>query len=103
MFGKIITALVTPFDENYEIDYESFNKIKIIKTVRKWTGLGLKETKELVESAPVLIETRNITFNHLNSSLNELTGEWITQTGNPLVCFTRELNETDCLYKIIYS
>ena len=27
MFGKIITALVTPFDENYEIDYESFNKL----------------------------------------------------------------------------
>ena len=27
MFGKIITALVTPFDENLEIDYESFNKL----------------------------------------------------------------------------
>lgn len=59
----------------YLVNYDVSNKIKIIRAVRKWTGLGLKETKELVESAPVLIETRNITFNHLNSSLNELTGE----------------------------
>lgn len=87
----------------YLVNYDISNKIKIIRAVRKWTGLGLKETKELVESAPVLIETNNITFNHLNSSLNELTGEWITQMGNPLDCFTRELDETGCLYKIIYS
>ena len=87
----------------YLVNYDISNKIKIIRAVRKWTGLGLKETKELVESAPVLIETSNITFNHLNSSLNELTGEWITQMGNPLDCFTRELDEKGCLYKIIYS
>lgn len=87
----------------YLVNYDISNKIKVIRAVRKWTGLGLKETKELVESAPVLIETSNITFNHLNSSLNELKGEWITPTGNPLDCFTRELAETGCLYKIIYS
>lgn len=87
----------------YLIDYESFNKIKIIKTVRKWTGLGLKETKELVESVPVLIESSSITFNHLNSSLNELAGEWIAPAGNSLECFTKELDETGCLYKIIYA
>lgn len=34
MFGKIITAVVTPFDENKNIDYESFEKVlqHLIKT-----------------------------------------------------------------------
>lgn len=32
------------------------NKIPVIKTVRSITGLGLKEAKELVESAPVLLK-----------------------------------------------
>ncbi len=33
------------------------NKINVIKTVREITGLGLKEAKELVESAPKPIKT----------------------------------------------
>ena len=33
MFGKIITALVTPFDENNNIDYESF--IKLLEHISK--------------------------------------------------------------------
>lgn len=32
------------------------NKIPVIKTVRSITGLGLKEAKELVESAPVVLK-----------------------------------------------
>ncbi|URJ25033.1 50S ribosomal protein L7/L12 [Candidatus Blochmannia ocreatus (nom. nud.)] len=32
------------------------NKIPVIKTVRSITGLGLKESKELVESAPVMLK-----------------------------------------------
>lgn len=32
------------------------NKIPVIKTVRGITGLGLKEAKELVESAPVILK-----------------------------------------------
>lgn len=32
-------------------------KIKIIKEIRQITGLGLKEAKELVEKAPVVIKT----------------------------------------------
>lgn len=32
------------------------NKVKVIKVVREWTGLGLKEAKELVEKAPVLMK-----------------------------------------------
>ena len=43
-------------EEKTEIDVEltSFGdqKIKVIKVVREITGLGLKEAKELVESAP---------------------------------------------------
>jgi large subunit ribosomal protein L7/L12 len=31
------------------------NKIKVIKVVREATGLGLKETKDLVEAAPVAV------------------------------------------------
>ena len=33
------------------------NKVVVIKAVREVTSLGLRETKELVESAPVVIET----------------------------------------------
>lgn len=32
------------------------NKIPVIKTVRSITGLGLKEAKDLVESAPVILK-----------------------------------------------
>lgn len=32
------------------------NKINVIKTVREVTGLGLKETKDLVESAPATVK-----------------------------------------------
>ena len=33
------------------------NKIKVIKVVRKITGLGLKEAKDLVEAAPKAVKT----------------------------------------------
>ena len=32
------------------------NKVKVIKVVREITGLGLKEAKELVDSAPKMIK-----------------------------------------------
>ena len=34
-----------------------YNKIQVIKAVREITGLGLKEAKELVESAPKPVKT----------------------------------------------
>lgn len=34
------------------------NKIKVIKVVRELTGLGLKEAKELVESAPKAVKEK---------------------------------------------
>ena len=32
------------------------NKIAVIKTIRGITGLGLKEAKEMVEGAPVVVK-----------------------------------------------
>ena len=47
-------------EEKTEIDVELTevgpNKIKIIKVVREATGLGLKESKDLVEGAPKVIK-----------------------------------------------
>ena len=36
--------------------FEAKDKIKVIKEIRALTGLGLKESKELVESAPKIIK-----------------------------------------------
>ena len=51
---------VAEVEEKTEFDVEltSFGdqKIKVIKVVRDATGLGLKEAKELVESAPKVIK-----------------------------------------------
>lgn len=47
---------------NFDVELTAFgsNKIAVIKVVREITGLGLKEAKEAVESAPkVLIEGAN--------------------------------------------
>ncbi|MCV2508551.1 MAG: 50S ribosomal protein L7/L12 [Candidatus Lightella neohaematopini] len=38
------------------LDKIGTNKISVIKVIRSVTGLGLKEAKDLVESAPVLIK-----------------------------------------------
>jgi large subunit ribosomal protein L7/L12 len=38
------------------IAFDAKSKIKVIKEVRAITGLGLKEAKELVESAPTIIK-----------------------------------------------
>ena len=43
---------------NFDVVLEGFgdNKIAVIKVVREITGLGLKEAKELVESAPKAVQ-----------------------------------------------
>ena len=47
-------------EEKTEFDVElteaGANKVKVIKVVREITGLGLKEAKDLVESAPKVIK-----------------------------------------------
>jgi large subunit ribosomal protein L7/L12 len=45
----------TSFDVKLE-KYEAASKIKIIKEVRAFTALGLKEAKDLVEKAPTLLK-----------------------------------------------
>mmetsp|Transcript_34932 Transcript_34932/g.83078 ORF Transcript_34932/g.83078 Transcript_34932/m.83078 type:complete len:100 (+) Transcript_34932:2-301(+) len=50
-------AEAAPAEEktSFELKLDSFNaadKLKVIKEVRAITGLGLKESKELVEGAP---------------------------------------------------
>ncbi|XP_011629289.1 uncharacterized protein LOC18425233 isoform X2 [Amborella trichopoda] len=45
----------TAFDVKLE-KFDASSKIKVIKEVRAFTNLGLKEAKELVEKAPVLLK-----------------------------------------------
>ncbi len=49
-------AAAAEVEEKTEFDVELTeigpNKVKVIKVVRDYTGLGLKEAKELVDSAP---------------------------------------------------
>ncbi len=44
----------------FDVQLKDFGrqKIPVIKEVRAITGLGLRETKEMVESAPVIIQKR---------------------------------------------
>ena len=48
-------------EEKTEFDVElteiGANKVKVIKVVREATSLGLKEAKELVDSAPKMVKT----------------------------------------------
>ena len=59
--GDAAPAEAAPKAEQTEFDLklESFNaadKLKVIKEVRTITGLGLKESKELVEKAPSVVK-----------------------------------------------
>jgi large subunit ribosomal protein L7/L12 len=61
--GGVVT---TPVEDSrcaktgFDVTLKSFgeNKLSVINIVRECTGLGLKEAKELVESAPNLIGTK---------------------------------------------
>lgn len=57
--GGAAAAAPEPVEEQTEFDVvlESFgaNKINVIKAVRALTNLGLKEAKDLVESAPTAV------------------------------------------------
>ena len=57
--GAVVMAVdsgAAPAEEKDEFDVELTevgpNKVKVIKVVREATGLGLKEAKDLVDSAP---------------------------------------------------
>lgn len=50
--GAAVAAVEEKTEFNVELKEVGANKINVIKTVREATGLGLKEAKDLVESAP---------------------------------------------------
>ena len=56
----VAAAPAAEVEEKTELDVElteaGAQKIKVIKVVREITGLGLKEAKELVESAPKVLK-----------------------------------------------
>jgi large subunit ribosomal protein L7/L12 len=58
--GVAVAAPAEAVEEQTEFDVilESFGdeKIKVIKAVREITGLGLKQAKDLVESAPATVK-----------------------------------------------
>lgn len=53
--GGEAEAEKTEFDVEFT-DLGSANKVKIIKLVRELTGFGLKEAKDVVESAPKVLK-----------------------------------------------
>ena len=58
--NELVKACEEDEEEKTEFDVEltdiGANKIKVIKVVREITGLGLKEAKEAVESAPKILK-----------------------------------------------
>ncbi len=61
MPGMAVAPEAAPAEEKTEFDVilaeAGANKINVIKVVREITGLGLKEAKDLVESAPKPVKT----------------------------------------------
>ena len=79
--GVVVAAAGGPaeeVEEKTEFDVELSeigpNKVKIIKVVRDYTGLGLKEAKELVDSAPSIIK-EGITKAEAEDQIEKLTAE----------------------------
>lgn len=60
----------TAFDVKLE-KFDTSAKIKVIKEVRAFTSLGLKEAKDLVEKAPIVIK-RGITKEEANDIVEKL-------------------------------
>ena len=57
--GGAAAAEVEEEKTSFDVKMKAFDaksKIKIIKEVRSITGLGLKEAKEMVEGAPVVVK-----------------------------------------------
>lgn len=61
MAGPAAGGAASAEEEKTEFDVElteiGANKVKVIKAVREATALGLKEAKELVDSAPKVVKS----------------------------------------------
>lgn len=64
------TAEKTAFDVKLE-KFEAALKIKVIKEIRSFTDLGLKEAKELAEKAPVIVK-KGLTKEEANKIMEKL-------------------------------
>ena len=55
-----LEGMSSPNSLRFDVQLKEFGrqKVYIVKEVRTLTGLGLRETKEMVESAPVIIQKR---------------------------------------------
>ena len=53
-----LNELVKGCEEEFDVELTEVgpNKVKVIKVVREITGLGLKESKDLVDGAPKMIK-----------------------------------------------
>ena len=75
--------------QSFEVIFESFgtNKIKVLKEVENVTGLGLKEAKDLIESAPTLLMKVNDTASA--QGIKKQLEEWLIVRTNIdwLCCF----------------
>ncbi|KAI4375823.1 hypothetical protein MLD38_013647 [Melastoma candidum] len=60
----------TAFDVKLE-KFDAAAKIKVIKEVRAFTNLGLKEAKELVEKAPVVLK-QGVTKEEANDVMEKI-------------------------------
>ncbi|CAI0547255.1 unnamed protein product [Linum tenue] len=60
----------TAFDVKLE-KFDAAAKIKVIKEVRAFTNLGLKEAKELVEKVPVVLK-QGVTKDEANSIIEKI-------------------------------
>lgn len=68
--GEEKKAEKTAFDVKLE-KFDAAAKIKVIKEVRAFTNLGLKEAKDLVEKAPVLVK-QGITKEEANEIIEKI-------------------------------
>lgn len=60
----------TTFDVKLE-KFEKEAKLKVIKEIRSFTDLGLKEAKDLVEKAPVILK-KQVTKDEANSIIEKI-------------------------------
>ncbi|KAL2946990.1 hypothetical protein AAZX31_20G046500 [Glycine max] len=68
--GASVAVEKTAFDLKLE-KYDAAAKIKIIKEVRSFTDLGLKEAKELVEKVPCVLK-KGLTKEEANPIMEKL-------------------------------
>ena len=56
--GVVVAAAAAEEKDSFDVELTSAgdSKVKVIKVVREVTGLGLKEAKDLVDSAPKVIK-----------------------------------------------